>query len=62
MLTANEIYYILDLLADKFGPGYSDVVVADANAATTGTCTIDIGRFQAKLSIMLGAAIGNDHA
>jgi hypothetical protein len=42
MLTKDEIRLILDLLAEKYGPGYSDIP--------------EVARLQAKLSIMLQVA------
>ena len=42
MLTKDEIMLVLNLLAEKYGHGYSDVP--------------DVGRLQAKLSIMLELA------
>lgn len=42
MLTRDEIKLILELIAEKYGPGYSDIP--------------SVGQLQAKLSIMLQAA------
>lgn len=41
-LTAKEILTILDMISDKHGPGYSE--------------DIEVGKLQAKLSIMLQVA------
>ena len=46
MLTSKEIMFILNLMKDKYGFGYSDAEEGE----------IKVGALQAKLSIMMEAA------
>ena len=46
-LTSNEIYFILNLMQEKYGFGYSDAVEGE----------IRVGALQAKLSVLLELAL-----
>jgi hypothetical protein len=52
-----EIFFVLDLLREKYGPGYSDAVVLLYDGGK-----VEVGSLQAKLSIMLQAAAQRESA